>query len=326
MKRYEGIYGAYMTLCEEENREMPEKAVVLIFPGGGYSWLSARESTPVELALHRAGFKAAVLYYDTDSEILGLTPVKQAAWGVAKLKELYPGHKVYVLGFSAGSHCAGSLAVHWNHRDWKGEALFDDVTEYLEGHADAPLIPLSDSSLRTAGCAGDAAAARRFRPDRAVLSYPVITAGPFAHFGSFERLTGLSEEELKKLAGGETGDGSLSSYSDKSASCLKKETENRPLSPLSWFSLETQVDETAPPVFLWHTASDESVPVQNSLLFAGALAVAKVPFELHIYPFGPHGLSLATKEVEDPEKNRFADPHVAEWFGTMVKWLREVQA
>ena len=118
----------------------------------------------------------------------------------------------------------------------------------------------------------------------------------------------------------------MSPNSEILSNYLKKETENRPLSPLPWFSLETQVDETTPPVFLWHTASDESVPVQNSLLFAGALAAAKVPFELHIYPFGPHGLSLATKEVEDPEKNRFADPHVAEWFGTMVKWLRDVPA
>ena len=60
---------------------------------------------------------------------------------------------------------------------------------------------------------------------------------------------------------------------------------------------------------------DSTVSVQNSLLFAGALANKKVPFELHIYPYGEHGLSLATKEVEEPEKKRYADAHVAGWFG-----------
>ena len=64
--------------------------------------------------------------------------------------------------------------------------------------------------------------------------------------------------------------------------------------------------------------------LQNSLLFAGALANKKVPFELHIYPYGEHGLSLATKEVEEPEKKRYADAHVAGWFGQCAEWLEEM--
>ena len=64
--------------------------------------------------------------------------------------------------------------------------------------------------------------------------------------------------------------------------------------------------------------------MQNSLLFAGALANKKVPFELHIYPYGEHGLSLATKEVEEPEKKRYTDAHVAGWFGQCAEWLEEM--
>ena len=176
--KIEGFCGAVLELDEKKNKEMPEKVTVLIFPGGGYSWLSARESHPVERTLHEAGYRAAVLYYDTDLEVLGLTPLKQAAWGLGKVREFYPGDPVYVLGFSAGSHCAGSLSVHWNHRDWEGKELFSDVKAFLGD----PAMP-----------------AECFRPDRAALSYPVVTSGPFAHFGSFTRLTGIPEEEIRRI-------------------------------------------------------------------------------------------------------------------------------
>ncbi len=122
------------------------------------------------------------------------------------------------------------------------------------------------------------------RPDALVLCYPVITAGKFAHKGSMERLAGEGDEVF--------------------------------------FSLELHVGAQTPPAFLWHTADDESVPVENSLLFASALSKNKVPFELHVYPHGPHGLSLATKDVEDPAKNRMADPYVAAWFPRCCEWLK----
>ena len=60
---------------------------------------------------------------------------------------------------------------------------------------------------------------------------------------------------------------------------------------------------------------------QNSLCFAESLAAKGVPFEMHIYPYGEHGLSLATMEVEEPEKHRYADAHVAGWFEQCVQWL-----
>lgn len=124
------------------------------------------------------------------------------------------------------------------------------------------------------------------RPDALILGYPVITAGEYAHRESIEMLA---------------GDG-----------------------PAEYYSLENFVDEQTPPAFIWHTAADSTVSVQNSLLFAGALANKKVPFELHIYPYGEHGLSLATKEVEEPEKKRYADAHVAGWFGQCAEWLEEM--
>lgn len=142
--------------------------------------------------------------------------------------------------------------------------------------------------------AGWAAPGHSGRPDGVVLGYPVITAGPYAHRPSLEALLG------KEPQGAGRADWARQA---------------------AYFSLERHVTADTPPVFLWHTAADELVPVQNSLLFAQALAEKKIPFELHIYPQGVHGLSLATPEVEEPEKQRWADPHVAEWFADCIRWL-----
>jgi acetyl esterase/lipase len=117
------------------------------------------------------------------------------------------------------------------------------------------------------------------RPDALVLAYPVISSGSFGHLGSFQNL--LGPDPSPEL--------------------------------LALMSLETHVTRKTPPTFLWHTAEDAGVPVENSLIFAGALSQAGVPFELHVYPKGRHGLGLAEE-----------DPHVATWMALSVGWLREM--
>lgn len=57
--------------------------------------------------------------------------------------------------------------------------------------------------------------------------------------------------------------------------------------------LAQHITEDTPPCFLWHCADDDGVPVQNSLMFAEALSRHKVPYALHIFPKGGHGIGLA---------------------------------
>ena len=76
------------------------------------------------------------------------------------------------------------------------------------------------------------------------------------------------------------------------------------------FSAEENITENTPPAFIWHTAADGLVPVTNSLLLAEALSEKKVPFEIHIFPEGPHGMALA--------KNA---PEVGCWTELCQKWL-----
>ncbi len=123
------------------------------------------------------------------------------------------------------------------------------------------------------------------KPNALILSYPVITSGEFAHVGSFDNLAG--------------DDVSLREY----------------------LSLENRVGEHVPPTFLWHTWSDAGVPVENSLLFANALRKSNVPFEMHIFPDGPHGLSLANEQSVSPLANRINE-HVAIWFDLCDRWLK----
>jgi acetyl esterase/lipase len=116
------------------------------------------------------------------------------------------------------------------------------------------------------------------RPDLAILCYPVISFGEFTHAGSKRQLLGGNPSpELVQL-----------------------------------LSNELQVTKETPPCFLWHTVEDKTVPVENSLLFASALRRAGVPFSLHIYEKGAHGLGLGRPGREAPP-----------WADQLLHWFKE---
>ena len=71
------------------------------------------------------------------------------------------------------------------------------------------------------------------------------------------------------------------------------------------------------------TLDDDAVPLENTLLFAQALRENNIPFELHVYPHGPHGLSLANAETDDSGMGTF--PHVATWMDLCIQWLEELR-
>lgn len=74
-------------------------------------------------------------------------------------------------------------------------------------------------------------------------------------------------------------------------------------------SLEKQVTEKTPPIFLWQTATDEMVPVENSYLMAAALKQAGIALAHDVFPKGKHGLSLAN---EDWAAHRYGEPYTRE--------------
>jgi len=118
------------------------------------------------------------------------------------------------------------------------------------------------------------------RPDLGILCYPVITFGEFAHAGSRKALLGTNPPPML--------------------------VEN--------LSNELQVTTNTPPCFLWTTFEDKIVPMENTLMFAGALRKNHVPFALHVYDQGPHGMGLK-------DKPPFSHPHP--WANDCLFWLKE---
>ncbi len=87
--------------------------------------------------------------------------------------------------------------------------------------------------------------------------------------------------------------------------------------------LNLQVDEDSAPAFILHTFADQVVPVQDSLDLAQAYAKAKVPFELHIYPEGPHGMALA-KDITWIGKPEYISPEIAKWVKMACAWANNL--
>jgi acetyl esterase/lipase len=119
------------------------------------------------------------------------------------------------------------------------------------------------------------------RPDFMILAYPVITmTKSFMHSGSRNALIGDNPE--KSLA------------------------EN--------FSNELHVTKDTPPTFLIHAGDDKGVPVENSLVFYQALVDNNIPAEMHIYPSGGHGFSLAINKG-----------HLITWTDVCIEWIRSLK-
>ena len=129
------------------------------------------------------------------------------------------------------------------------------------------------------------------KPAFSVLCYPVISENAlFYHKNSFINLLGHEPSEAEKEE----------------------------------FSAENMVSENTPPTFIWTTAEDKSVPNINSILYAEKLSLFGVPFALHIYPTGGHGLSVVNETVPFKETKVINPPdyHNAVWVEELKHFIR----
>lgn len=139
--------------------------------------------------------------------------------------------------------------------------------------------------------AQDPAVERIYAPAGLILGYPVITSDErYSHKGSIQNLLG-------------------SDYGNPDA--------------MDMVSLERHVGPQVPRTFIWNTATDNSVPAMNSILFTEALLAAGVSVELHMYDRGVHGLSLATRETAEPGTER-EQAECASWISLLETWMRNL--
>ena len=83
------------------------------------------------------------------------------------------------------------------------------------------------------------------------------------------------------------------------------------------------MDAHTPPAFLWHTLTDATVPVENSLMMLRALKEAGVAAELHVFPEGEHGLSLASEVVRRADGTGVQEACIS-WIGLADLWLKKL--
>jgi len=219
----------------------PEKGkangtAVIVFPGGGYINLTVTyEGEDIAKEFNKIGVTAFVVKYRLPSDEImvdkTIGPLQDAQRAIQIVRERaaewgVKSDKIGIIGFSAGGHLASTLATHFKK---------------------AVIPNPSNISLR---------------PDFAMLIYPVITFGPYAHAGSRENLIGKNpSQELIDL-----------------------------------YSNEKQVTPDTPPCFLVHAADDGAVPVQNSTQFYDALVKNKVKAEMHLFQEGGHGFGMINRK------------------------------
>lgn len=129
------------------------------------------------------------------------------------------------------------------------------------------------------------------KPRFSVLCYPVISADEsFSHKGSFVNLLGEypTDDNVHK------------------------------------FSCDKLVTPDTPPTFIWHTAEDQVVPVKNSLVYATALADNKVPFSLHIYPYGEHALSTCDELTNNDDRLTAPKLLAHDWLEDLKNWMKNL--
>lgn len=212
---------------------------IVVFPGGSYINLaSGHEGQAIAEEFNKIGVTAFVVKYRLPSDQImvdkTIGPLQDAERAIQIVREraaewgIDP-HKVGVIGFSAGGHLASTIDTH-----------FDKVV----------IDNKSNTSLR---------------PDFAMLIYPVISFGPYAHAFSRENLIGKNPSQQL----------------------------------IDLYSNEKQVTANTPPTFLIHAEDDDVVPVQNSLLFYDALVKNKVKAEMHLFQAGGHGFGLNNSTTTD---------------------------
>ena len=248
----------YVQISKDQNCD-----AVLVIPGGSYRDVcSDREGENVALAFNAMGMQSFVLHYSTKEKAKYPRPLQEASLAVAYIKAhaeeygINP-ERVFVLGFSAGGHLAGSVGTLWS----RPEAYEPMGLKYGEN-----------------------------RPCGMVLCYPVLAWFPDTHIGTFRNALGTMTP------------------TDEEA---------------NYISLEQHVGADTVPAFLWHTADDGGVHVDNTLKMMSALARNKITCEAHVYPHGPHGMGLATPTTDD-QNGKLSNERVAEWTRLARAWMKTI--
>lgn len=276
-------YTAYLHETQPEDDGRSLRPAVIICPGGGYLMTSDREGEPVALFYTQHGFQAFVLRYITKDR--GDATYPNALYDLGKMM----------------------LTIHENAHRWQVDVKKIAIIGFSAGaHLCASLaVHWQDAFLKN----HLNATREQLKPAAVVLGYPLLD-----YEAQFEAVRNDPDFDVKDPI----NHMSRRQFMAMSNTALMGERQDeirlREVSPVNC------VSNQVPPVFIWHTAKDSLVYVINSLNFARQLDRYHVPFELHIFENGDHGLSLADeRSAQIPEH---INEDAACWRDMSIRFLR----
>lgn len=287
-EKNEAYIKTYLLEDSKEFNQGKKRPLVIVCPGGAYLGTSDREAESVALRFNSYGYHAVVLRYNTYFGELNWEFKEEMS---VKTACLWP-NPLYDL--------AKTMAMVQQQKEaW----LVDEQRIMLCGFSAGGNL-VGNMATRwhepwlaeKVGISSD-----ELRPHAAIIGYPVTDY--------------FLLKELNKMRGDEGVIGLFKMANLASFGVIEPSDEQ-----LTSISPVYAVSDKTIPMYIWHTAADKLVYSENALHLALALCKYQIPYELHIFQEGGHGLSLCdeTTAAEPGHINHAAYT----WFDMAMTWLK----
>ncbi|QAT39752.1 alpha/beta hydrolase [Clostridium sp. JN-9] len=280
---------AYILDNPNEFKADKKRPAVIICPGGGYLGIVDRESEPVAMRFAANGYHVFVLRYSTYytekiSDYNNLPNGNEKSAFPAPWFDL--AKAMVIIKENADKWCLDSDKI-----TLCGFSAGGHLAAYMGVHWQDDILKKKFKVH-----------SKFFKPNALILGYPLLD------FKVMKDNLLENPNEFQKR------------YFEISSKAVfgnfnPSDKELTELSPVNYVSSNT------PPSFIWHTADDSFVYVENSIKFASQLTRNKVPYELHIFEQGPHGLSLCDETTAGDESH--ISPHCSIWFDLAMEWMKK---
>ena len=268
------------------------RPAVIICPGGAYLNLSNTEGEPVALAFAAMGYHAFVLKYSVYSEGIENGDMFAAQGQGIKEHCMFP-KPMQDIG-------AAMLYIREHSEEWHVNMDQIAICGFSAGGHNCAMYSVYWDKPQIAGFFG--VEPELLRPAACILGYAITD------YVYLQSCAGHAKEPMA---------GMLFAQSNLAFLGTEMPTDKQ----LFQVSPVYHVNPNTPPMFLWATSEDNLVPVQHSILMARALSDAGVPFELHIFEQGMHGLGIAT---EGGASNLWTvNSEAAQWVPMCHTWLQK---